>query len=66
MHSTFAIRLSSIIGPLTYGAISWATSGNHRLAILSTAVMFVLGLVLLLKVDVARGRAAAVADASTS
>jgi UMF1 family MFS transporter len=63
---TFAIRLSSIIGPLTYGAISWATSGNHRLAILSTAVMFVLGLVLLLKVDVARGRAAAVADASTT
>ncbi|MEJ8835798.1 MFS transporter [Ramlibacter sp. AN1133] len=58
---TFAIRLSSIVGPLSYGAITWATQGNQRLAILSTAVLFVIGLVLLLKVDVARGRAAALA-----
>ena len=56
---TFAVRLSSIIGPLTYGAITWATGGNQRLAIVSTAVMFVIGLVLLTKVDVSRGRAAA-------
>jgi len=56
---TFAIRLSSIVGPLTYGAITWATGGNQRLAIISTAVLFVIGLVLLLKVDVARGRQAA-------
>jgi UMF1 family MFS transporter len=58
---TFAVRLSSIIGPLTYGAITWATGGNQRLAILSTAVMFVIGLLLLLRIDVARGRAAALA-----
>jgi UMF1 family MFS transporter len=58
---TFAIRLSSIIGPLTYGAITWVTGGNQRLAIVSTAVMFVIGLVLLLKVDVQRGRDAAIA-----
>lgn len=58
---TFAVRLSSIIGPLTYGAITWATGGNQRLAIVSTAVMFVVGLVLLMKVDVARGRQAALA-----
>ncbi|HEX2544176.1 MAG TPA: MFS transporter [Ramlibacter sp.] len=57
---TFAVRLSSIIGPLTYGAITWATGGNQRLAILSTAGMFLLGLVMLTKVDVQRGRAAAV------
>ncbi|NML45176.1 MFS transporter [Ramlibacter sp. G-1-2-2] len=56
---TFAIRLSSIVGPLTYGAITWATGGNQRLAIVSTAVLFMIGLVLLLKVDVARGRQAA-------
>ena len=56
---TFAVRLSSIIGPLTYGAITWATGGNQRLAIMSTAAMFVIGLVLLLKVDVQRGRSAA-------
>jgi MFS transporter, UMF1 family len=57
---SFATRLSSIIGPLTYGAITWGTGGNQRLAILSTAGLFVVGLVLLLKVDVGRGRAAAV------
>lgn len=56
---TFATRLSAILGPLTYGAVTWATGGNHRLAILSTAVFFVLGLVLLVPVDVRRGQAAA-------
>ncbi|HSV51522.1 MAG TPA: MFS transporter [Burkholderiaceae bacterium] len=57
---TFAIRLASIIGPLSYGALAWATGGNQRLAILSTTALFVVGLVLLLKVDVRRGRQAAV------
>ncbi|HZY19448.1 MAG TPA: MFS transporter [Ramlibacter sp.] len=56
---TFAIRLASIIGPLSYGAITWATGGNQRIAILSTAGLFLVGLVLLMKVDVARGRRAA-------
>lgn len=56
---SFAVRLASIIGPLTYGALTWATSGNHRVAIASTAVLFVLGLVLLLPINIARGRAAA-------
>src|SRR5688572_145839 len=61
---TFAIRLSSIVGPLTYGAITSATGGNQRLAIMSTAVMFVIGLVLLQKVDVGRGRASALQGAA--
>ena len=56
---TFATRLASIIGPLTYGAITWATGGNHRVAILSTTVLFVAGLIALIPVNVARGRAAA-------
>ena len=56
---TFATRLASIIGPLTYGVITWATGGNHRVAILSTAVLFVFGLIALIPVNVARGRAAA-------
>ncbi len=56
---TFATRLASIIGPLSYGAITWATGGNQRTAIASTAVLFAIGLVVLMKVDVARGRAAA-------
>jgi len=55
----FATRLASIIGPLSYGAITWMTGGNQRLAILSTAVLFVIGLALLTQIDVKRGRAAA-------
>ena len=61
---TFATRLASIIGPLTYGAITWITDGNQRLAIGSTAVLFLVGLMLLLPVNMARGRAAALANAS--
>ena len=61
---TFAIRLASIIGPLSYGAITWMTGGNQRMAILSTALLFVVGLVLLTPVNVRRGREAALrADA---
>jgi MFS transporter, UMF1 family len=57
---TFATRLASIFGPLTYGAITWATGGNQRIAIASTAVLFVIGLIILQRVNVARGRLAAV------
>ncbi len=56
---TFATRLSAIVGPLTYGAVTWATGGNHRLAILSTATFFVFGLILLGPVNVQRGARAA-------
>lgn len=56
---TFAIRLASILGPLSYGLITWVTDGNHRLAIGSTTLLFVLGLWLLRPVDVARGMATA-------
>jgi MFS transporter, UMF1 family len=52
---TFATRLASIFGPLTYGAITWATGGNQRIAIASTAVLFVIGLAILMKVDMQRG-----------
>jgi MFS transporter, UMF1 family len=53
-----AIRLAAILGPLTYGAVTWITGGNHRLAILLTGVFFVLALVVLSRVDESRGRAA--------
>ncbi|MDH4375583.1 MAG: MFS transporter [Ramlibacter sp.] len=59
---TVAIRLASIIGPLSYGAITWMTGGNQRVAILSTTVLFLAGLILLWKVDVVRGREAAIRD----
>ena len=56
---TFATRLAAIVGPVTYGLVTWVTSGKHRLAILSTALFVVAGLVLLKPIDVARGAAAA-------
>ena len=49
----------SIFGPLTYGVVTWLFAGNHRLGILATGVYFVVGLLILFRVDVARGRAAA-------
>lgn len=52
---TFAIQLAAVVGPLTYGLVTWLTAGNHRLAILVTGVFFVGGLVLLTRVDMARG-----------
>jgi MFS transporter, UMF1 family len=52
---TFATRLAAILGPVTYGLVTWVTAGNHRIAIVSTAIFFVLGLLLLRPVDVQRG-----------
>jgi MFS transporter, UMF1 family len=57
-----AVKLSSILGPVTYGIVSWLSGGNHRLAILMTGSYFVVGLVLLYGVDVRRGRAAALEE----
>ena len=51
-----ATRLASILGPLTYGIVTWATGGNHRLAILLTGAFFAAALVVLFFVDERRGR----------
>ncbi len=59
----FATRLSGILGPLTYGGVTLATGGNHRLAILVTGLFFMGGLLLLRPINVERGRAAAMAPA---
>jgi UMF1 family MFS transporter len=56
---TFATRLSAIVGPVTYGLVTWVTSGNHRLAIVSTGAFFVVGLVLLRRINIERGAARA-------
>lgn len=56
---SFATRLASIVGPLSYGAITWAAGGNQRVAILATAAFFVGGLLLLLPIRMQRGRDAA-------
>jgi UMF1 family MFS transporter len=56
---TFSVRLSAIVGPMTYGLVTWLTGGDHRLAIASTGLFFVAGLLLLALVNVPRGIAAA-------
>lgn len=55
------VRLAGVIGPLLYGLVTWATAGNHRLALLVTGVMFVVGLALLRRVDVVAGESRAAA-----
>jgi UMF1 family MFS transporter len=57
-----AVKLASITGPLTYGVVTWVTGSNHRLAMLVTGVFFVLGLIVLLGIDVRRGRRAALRE----
>lgn len=56
-----AVKLSAILGPVTYGLASWISRGDHRLAILTTGVYFVLGLAVLAGVDAERGHRAALA-----
>jgi MFS transporter, UMF1 family len=53
-------KLAAVVGPLSYGLITYFTAGNHRLAILSTVLFFAAGLALLATVNEQRGRAAAV------
>ncbi len=54
-----AVKLSSILGPVTYGLVTWLTRGDHRLAILVTGVYFVIGIAIIASLDVERGRRAA-------
>ena len=58
----FAVKLASILGPLTYGVVTWVTGSDHRLAMLITGTFFVLGLLVLMGIDVRRGRRAALRE----
>ena len=55
-----AVKLASILGPLTYGAVTWLTGNDHRSAMLITGTFFVLGLLVLTAVDPERGRRTAI------
>ena len=57
-----SIKAAAIIGPLLYGLIAWYSRGDHRLAIISTLVFFIAGLLLLLTVSEKRGREQAQID----
>lgn len=59
------VRLAGVIGPVLYGIVTWVTAGNHRLALLLTGGMFIVGLVLLVKVNVVNGERAAQAAGRT-
>jgi MFS transporter, UMF1 family len=59
-----SVKLSSILGPLTYGLVSWISQGDHRIAILITGGYFLAGLAILAGVNVRRGRRAALRPAT--
>ena len=50
-----AVKAASVIGPLTYGLLSYVSGNNHRLAMLATGGFFVVGMLLLAKLDVQAG-----------
>jgi UMF1 family MFS transporter len=52
-----AVNLSAILGPVTYGLVTWITDNAHRVAMLMTGLFFLMGLVLLTRVDFDRGYA---------
>ena len=54
-----AVKLASILGPLSYGLMTWIFAGDHRTAIMVLGVYFAIGLAILRGVDMRRGRAAA-------
>lgn len=43
-----ALWVANIVGPMTYGLITWMTGNDQRLALLCTGMFFVVGLILLL------------------
>jgi UMF1 family MFS transporter len=57
-----AVKLAAMIGPLTYGATTWISGGDHRQALLVTGLYFIIGLMLLSGVNVVRGRRAALRE----
>jgi MFS transporter, UMF1 family len=59
-------KLAAIVGPLSYGLITYLTAGNHRLAILSTVFFFVAGLIMLATINEPRGRTAAVREGTAT
>jgi UMF1 family MFS transporter len=53
---SLAVRVATIIGPISYGLATWVFAGNHRLAMLGTGLFFVFGLIVVRGIDVERGR----------
>lgn len=58
-----AHKLATAIGALSFGTVVYLSGNNYRMAVLSCAVFFVVGMILLLRVNEQRGRLAAKLDA---
>jgi len=54
-----SVWLAAIFGPITYGIVTFLSGNDHRLAMMITGLYFVAGLLVLSRVDVERGRRAA-------
>ena len=52
---TFAVQAAAVVGPLSYGLVTWMTGGQHRLALLCTGLFFVAGLLVLTRINFERG-----------
>ena len=50
------VKLSAIIGPISYGLMNKITDGDHRTSLLITLLFFIAGLVILFSVNETRGR----------
>lgn len=59
-----SVNCAAILGPLTYGLVTWITNNSQRTAMLVTGLFFIAGLFLLTRIDFERGRHAARAEAS--
>jgi UMF1 family MFS transporter len=58
----FSDKFAGILGPLLFGLIGLATGGNLRLGILSVAIFFIAGGLLLTRVDEVKGAQYAIED----
>jgi len=58
-----AHKLATAIGALTFGGVALVSGDNYRVALTSCVLFFIIGLVLLLRVNEDRGKKAAVLDA---
>jgi UMF1 family MFS transporter len=48
---SFAVRIAAILGPVLYGVITYLSDGRQRLAIASTALLFLASLWVLSKIQ---------------
>lgn len=51
-----SIWFAAVVGPITYGTVTWATSGDHRIAIWVTGSFFIFALLVLTTIDMERGK----------